>query len=1208
VKCVVSYITKSDADTWRKEWGGELLFVEGTTHSKGNIILIGKQCMSINKDNISIVYQSERILAISLQLDQQQITVINVYAPSIQGQKLLFLEEVCRVFNDLPVNTDNVLLLGDFNMVMDNDFDVIAGHEHSKSETQQFNAAINSMSLNDTWRLFHPEENQYSWHRINPFIARRLDYIFANDNMLSNIIGCGMLNMPNSDHKGVFCDIQLSCIDRGPSYWKFNNSLLKDGAYVKKLNNLLEKIADEHDLDPQLKWEFCKVRIRDFTINYSKCKAKENQSRLCQLKVRLESAEKQLCADPTNEEVLKEVTQLQFTYDLQAVQGAKGAQTRARTKWIEEGERNTKYFLNLEKARAVEKTITRLKNDRGVMVTDQNKLLGMQHQYYKDLYSKKVDYDNEQSNMASFLEDVNIPKLSEEEQSICEGDVSVEEAGRALQSMKNGSSPGCDGLTTEFIKFFWNRLKHMVVNSYEAAFETGELSTTQRRGVITLLHKGKELPRDELDNWRPISTNTDYKILAKVLATRLQIVIKAIISDNQVGYMRGRNIATILRVIDDTIGYLDFNNLPGMILAVDYKKAFDTISKDFVIDVFRIFGFGEQFTQWVKVLMANTESCVNYSGWLTGFFPLESGIRQGCPFSPLAFVLAVEIFSLKICQCRDIKGIQLPDNKTHKIGQYADDATLFLRDENDVKTATSIMDKFTMFSGLHTNAKKTELMWLGCKRHCGDVLGFKCKQKLKILGIYYSNVDGANIEDNWENKIKVMERLVKVWDRRDLSIVGKIQIAKTFLLSQFIYIMQSIGIPDSALATINTIMYKFIWQRKCSNKRAFEKVKRTVLCKDYSEGGLNVIDVFDLQNSFFLSWITKLNNTDCGNWRSIPLYWLNKLGHKLSVLKSSVLYKDFIGLDLIKSRFWKRVLSTWLLHNKDSAGSSDELDAQDIYSQVLWNNKFIVYKRTPLMIQAGIRSGVIRVCDILKDKSIFSYEEFCNKLGSSPDRIIHYNALVNAIPSVWKNKIAMDTGQIVVDGTVLVNFRDLPVHALSSKNYRTCIVRDKSAVVCAVGFWNHKLGLQLSSDHWQVAVNCTQEVRLRVLQWKILHNIFPTNILLHKMGIRGSRQCSFCNETDFIEHFFYECKHISKLWKDIENTVACNTGHKLSLSLTDVLFGVFHPTISNRVCTFVNHLILIGKMCISKIKYGKSAPILIIFENEVNIRKVKFND
>jgi hypothetical protein len=210
-------------------------------------------------------------------------------------------------------------------------------------------------------------------------------------------------------------------------------------------------------------------------------------------------------------------------------------------------------------------------------------------------------------------------------------------------------------------------------------------------------------------------------------------------------------------------------------------------------------------------------------------------------------------------------------------------------------------------------------------------------------------VDGANIEDNWENKIKIMERLVKVWDRRDLSIMGKIQIAKTFLLSQFIYIMQSIGIPDNALATINTIMYKFIWQRKYSNKRAFEKVKRAVLCKDYYEGGLNVIDAFDLQNSFFLSWITQLN-TDCGNWRSIPLYCLNKQGYKLSVLDSSVLYKDFIGLDLIISRFWKRVLSSWLLHNRDSACSSDELDGQDIYSQVLWNNKFIVYKQKTLMI------------------------------------------------------------------------------------------------------------------------------------------------------------------------------------------------------------------------------------------------------------------
>jgi exonuclease III len=1211
-KCAVccvqeAYITQSDVETWKKEWGGELLFVEGTSHSKGQIILINKQCMS---NDLTILHQSDRVLALSMQLDDQQLAIINVYSPSIQSEKTGFLEEISRVFDSLPACTDHTLLLGDFNMVMDNKLDVISGNGHSKSEIQQFNNTINSLGLNDIWRLFHLDERQYTWHRTNPFVARRLDYTFACDSLINNIVGSGMLNIPNTDHKGVYCDIQFSNIVRGPSYWKFNNSLLKGANYVEKMNLFLEEIAEEQDLEPQLNWDFCKVRIREFTINYSKCKAKDNQSKMCQLKYRLETAEKELCDDPNNEDKLREVTKTKFEYDLQALQYARGAQTRARVKWIEEGERNTKYFCNLEKVRSVQKSITRLTDDGGNTVTDQNQLLDMQHSYYKKLYSKKVDYEREQANMSDFLSDVTIPQLSEDEQSLCEGDVSVEDAGNALKSMKNGSSPGCDGLTTEFLKLFWTRINHMLVNSYKAAFTSGELSTTQRRGVLTLLHKGKELPREELDNWRPISlTNTDYKILAKVLAHRLQHVIKSIINENQVGYMKGRNIGTILRLIDDTINYMDFNDLPGMILAVDYTKAFDTISKDFVIDVFRIFGFGEQFTQWVKVLMSNTESCVNYSGWLTDFFPLESGIRQGCPFSPLAFILAVELFSLKIRQCPEIKGIQLPGcGKTtqHKIGQYADDATLFLRDEDDVRAATKIVDEFTVFSGLHINANKTEMMWLGRdKRRRDSVQGFKCKHKLKILGVFYSNTEGAQVDDNWLNKIKGMEKLVKVWDKRDLSIMGKIQVVKTFLLSQFIYVMQAVGLPDSVLVTITRIIYKFLWKRKMSNKRAFEKVKRTVLCKDFKDGGLKAIDCFDMQQSFYLSCVTKLNNTESDNWTSIPLYWFGKLGRDLSVLESSVLCKNFKGLELIKSRFWRCVLTNWLVHNTSiSQKSSEELNIHEIYAQKLWNNKFVMYRQNPLMIQACVSANIICVADILKEKSIISYDEYCNKLGSSPDRIFEYNAIVNAIPKCWKDKIASYSGTVELNNAGLT-FRGTPVHVMSCKLYRNNIVNNKSSTtICAVGFWERKFEIKLSETHWQVAVNCTQEVRLRVLQWKILHNIFPTNILLHKMGLRTSRHCSYCDETDFIEHFFYECTHINKLWTEIENIITCYTGHRLNLSVTDILFGVFHPVMNKKQYIVINHLILIGKMCISKIKYGKGGHLLSLFHNEVIIRKV----
>ena len=95
--------------------------------------------------------------------------------------------------------------------------------------------------------------------------------------------------------------------------------------------------------------------------------------------------------------------------------------------------------------------------------------------------------------------------MSDEQKTSIENALTEEDLTRALKRMKNGSSPGLDGIITAFIKFFWCKVKDVVLNSLNAAFTKGEMSSTQKRAVITLIHKGKQLPRDDLNNWRPIS-------------------------------------------------------------------------------------------------------------------------------------------------------------------------------------------------------------------------------------------------------------------------------------------------------------------------------------------------------------------------------------------------------------------------------------------------------------------------------------------------------------------------------------------------------------------------------------------------------------------------------------------------------------------------------------------------------------------------------
>jgi len=121
----------------------------------------------------------------------------------------------------------------------------------------------------------------------------------------------------------------------------------------------------------------------------------------------------------------------------------------------------------------------------------------------------------------------------------------------------------------------------------------------QKRGVITLIpKKGKN--KLLIKNWRPITLlNTDYKILAKLLALRIETVMPFIICDDQTGYIKGRFIGQNIRIIEDTIIIANENNIPGIILTIDFEKAFDSISWSFIEKALYAYNFGVNYIKWI---------------------------------------------------------------------------------------------------------------------------------------------------------------------------------------------------------------------------------------------------------------------------------------------------------------------------------------------------------------------------------------------------------------------------------------------------------------------------------------------------------------------------------------------------------------------------------------------------------------------------------
>ena len=148
--------------------------------------------------------------------------------------------------------------------------------------------------------------------------------------------------------------------------------------------------------------------------------------------------------------------------------------------------------------------------------------------------------------------------------------------------MKNFKSPGIDGFTVEFYKFFWNDIKFPLLNCLNESLEKGNFSVSQRQGLITCLPKeGKE--KHFMKNWHPITLLcVDFKLATSFIANRLKPILQNITSQTQKGFLRGRYIGECVRIISDLMDKLEEDDIPGLLMLVDFEKAFDTVEWPFI--------------------------------------------------------------------------------------------------------------------------------------------------------------------------------------------------------------------------------------------------------------------------------------------------------------------------------------------------------------------------------------------------------------------------------------------------------------------------------------------------------------------------------------------------------------------------------------------------------------------------------------------------
>ena len=1116
------HCTEKNIHLWTAEWGYKALFSCCASNKAGTCILFNNNFhLQITKTRSD---PNGRFIICDICTNGKNITLCNLYAPN--EDKPDFFRDIAIYLQDFQC--DEIIIGGDFNLVMDVSKDKKGGRASThKNSLEEVKGICETWDVVDIWRVLNPEEERYTWRQKNLQIQCRLDFLLISQSLINNVNTVDIVPGYKTDHSMVTMEITTNANPRGPGFWKLNTSFLSDIDYISKIKDTIQQTKNEYSNDPfvspALLWEMIKLKVRESSLYYSKERKKKSalqedeiERTIAAIEIKLE--DKNIEAKQ-REELLGVLKSKKDQHEKIIEYRTKGAILRSQCRWHNEGEKNTKYFLNLEKRHYKQGTISQLKTDNDIVITTDKDILKECLSFYKNLYETKLTSEQDPSIMEKFFPAENTIHLSQEEQNLCEGPLTEKECLTSLKQMADGKTPGTDGLPAEFYKIFWDDISGALLAALNFAYENGQLAMTQRRGIIKLIPK-KEADLKILKNWRPLSLlNCDYKIAAKSIANRIQSTLPKLINNDQTGFIKGRFIGENIRLIDSIINYTNDQSIPGLILLLDFEKAFDTLEWSFVEKTLQHYGFGPSIQKWIQTLYCDIESGVMNNGWMSECFKIERGVRQGCPLSPYLFVLSVEVLASAIRSDQHIKGISV-NQKEIKLSQYADDTTLILDGSKDaLETSLDVIGKFSKISGLRLNNKKTEALWIGSKARSQDIMfpekGFRWQHlKIKTLGVWLSIEPELTVKLNFNEKKEKVRNLLRNWQYRRLSLLGKIAILKSLIASQLVHVLSPLPTNHQAIKELNGAFYHFLWDGKP------DKIKRNIMINDYSNGGLKMIDLFSFNKSLKTIWIKKyLDKTNLGKWKLFFERELGRYGGEavfLGNLNKTDIKHHFSSTNI----FINEILMIWSEVNYTDNISS----LQHYQSQPLWNNSLIRIDSKPIYFREWLANGISTIRSLMKDANKpLSYEEFQNKYGLKACPLA-FGGIIATLKNLRKRfKENIDSPEKDEIEPFIKIF--LKAKKPSNLTYKILVATKSEAPETSQAKWHEDCDLEKGEFDWKRAFQstkiCTKSTKLIIFQFKFLHRRLPTNSFLYKINVKDSDRCSFCEkETETLLHLF----------------------------------------------------------------------------------------
>ena len=418
-----------------------------------------------------------------------------------------------------------------------------------------------------------------------------------------------------------------------------------------------------------------------------------------------------------------------------------------------------------------------------------------------------------------------------------------------------------------------------------------------------------------------------------------------------------------------------------------------------------------------------------------------------------------------------------------------------------------------------------------------------------------------------------------------MSLKGRITIIKALVLPQILFLFNLIYVPNETLDQINKEFFNFLWRNKPP------KIKKETIIGQLEDGGLKMIDVYNMHVAAKCSWIRRLVSNENGSWK--------KLFYKMLSINRNMLNKK-INLEYAKnclSPFHRQVLESWIKVFCVKPETTTEI----LNEYILYNREIIIGKKIIALYQLPNKHSYdIKIVDILDSEgNILKRSQLNQKLETHLSEMF-YNSVVSSIPQVWKKKLRPvqipKEGQGTDEINIKVDSKWTPLSKTNSKLIYESLLKQIIKPPTSINTWIEIYPF-LEKFNWTdtfiLPYKVLREAHLQSFQYKILNRIINCNYNLHKWGIKESSQCIYCTSVDTVGHHLYECNACKFFWKNLEEWLYKQVKVKFHFTVCEILFGL--PLIGDPLLEVLNYVIILAKKFINNKRNQNKELIFIEF-------------